>query len=268
MVAGRSALRAVPPFDLGSFLDVSSTVAIWGSCVSRDAFEVRETPFRVVSYQARTSWISQSGPVVPDARTLYGGSLDLWEDRMGLADLEKSTLPALIAAQPDILVIDLYEDAAIPTMQAGSYLASWNRWGHKKRALEAAAGEPGREAALNGEALTAAFADAVAQLAPRLQEALPETAFVLDVCRAATSVRGDVRGMPFHILSMGPRFDAAIAPLEAALLAAMPGMQPLSADPSLRIADADHKTGPMMVHYVPEYYDDVLTRLETLAGLR
>ena len=245
-----------------------STIAVWGSCVSRDVFEVRPSPLQVVAYQARTSWISQTGPVVPDARARYGAPLELWEDRMGLADLEKTTMATLIAAQPDILLMDLYEDAAIPTMQAGEYLVSWNRWGHKKAAVEAAAGERAREAALAGAALTVAFASAVRTLGARLVAALPDTAMVLNVCRAATAVRGELRGLPFPLLATGPHFDARIAPLEAALLETLPGVSAIEGDPLLRIADADHRTGPMAVHYVPEYYDDVLTRLETLAGAR
>jgi hypothetical protein len=248
-------------------MNVLETVAVWGSCVSRDVFEVRETPLRVVSYQARTSWISQTAPPVPDARERYGASLEAWEDRMGLADIEKATLPSLIAAQPDILLIDLYEDAAIPTMQAGPYLASWNRWGHKKAAVEAAAGEPGSELALKGSALTEAFAGAVAMLGARLQAALPDTILVLHECRAARAWRGKAPAMPIDVLGMGPRFDARTAALEAAALARLPGMSLLIANPATRLADPAHRTGPMMVHYVPEYYDDVLSKLEQLAGL-
>jgi hypothetical protein len=244
------------------------SVAVFGSCVSRDIFDVRESPFDVVAYQARTSWISQTGDPVPNARALYGGTPGVWDDDMGLADLEKTTLPTLIAAKPDILLIDVADDAGMPTMQAGAYLASWNRWGHKRAALTAAGGEPPRRAALEGEALVAAFTAAVTRLGAKLQAALPDTAMVLTVCRSATSVRGEVRGMPYPVLAPGRGFDATIAPLEAALLATLPGVSAIEGDPALRIADAAHHAGPMYLHFVPEYYDDILTKLETLAGLR
>ena len=243
-------------------------MAILGSCVSHDMFGVRPSPLQVVSYQARTSWISQTGPVVPNARALYGGSVDFWEDAMGLADLEKTAVPAMIAARPDILLIDIAEDAGVPTVQAGAYLASWNRLANKQAALTAAAGAPAQRVPLAGEALVAAFSDAVATIGRRLQAALPETAFVLNICRSATSVRGTVRGSLIPVLSPGPKFDARIAPPEAALLRTLPAVSAIEGDPALRIADTDHNAGPMYLHYVPEYYDDVLTRLETLAGLR
>ena len=40
-------------------------VAILGSCVTRDAFEVRGHIFDDIVYFARTSWIAQAAPPTP-----------------------------------------------------------------------------------------------------------------------------------------------------------------------------------------------------------
>ena len=64
---------------------------------------------------------------------------------------------------------------------------------------------------------------------------------VLNVCRAATSVRGELRGLPFPLLATGPHFDARIAPLEATLLETLPG----TADRVVRLDEARQPLLPL-----------------------
>jgi hypothetical protein len=94
----------------------ATTVAIWGSCVTRDAFalDVRTAelaerlPLR--HYAARSSWISQSSAPWPDRDAELAGPVSEWGRRMVADDLDKTIVDHLIEQQPDLLVFDLIDE--------------------------------------------------------------------------------------------------------------------------------------------------------------
>src|SRR5512135_2454991 len=91
------------------------TVAIWGSCVTRDAFAVAgraeqlEEYLPLVYYCARSSWISQDSRAYPASEADLGG-LTGFGLRMVEEDLAKNVIDRLVEHRPDIVVLDLVDE--------------------------------------------------------------------------------------------------------------------------------------------------------------
>lgn len=83
---------------------------ILGSCVSRDALEFAEPgEFELVAYFARSSFAALGGilaPIPSGFKKLPAG----WQQRMVLADHEKSTLTMLQKMPFELLLVDLIDE--------------------------------------------------------------------------------------------------------------------------------------------------------------
>lgn len=104
--------------------DISLKIFILGSCVSRDAFELSNSP-ELVDYRARTALGSSFAP-----RTAISDSVDLnlnpspFQRRMVESDIEKLLSATLSSAQFDFLLLDLI-DERLPMIRHGdSYITS------------------------------------------------------------------------------------------------------------------------------------------------
>jgi hypothetical protein len=85
------------------------TIAIFGSCVSRDLFEDARLRPSLSVYGARSSVISAVSPVVAiDGERVVLSSA--WQRRCVLADFHKTFFASLADARPDWLVIDLIDE--------------------------------------------------------------------------------------------------------------------------------------------------------------
>ena len=84
---------------------VRRTVAIWGSCVTRDAFAVEsraaqlEEYLPLVYYGARSSWVSQDSRPFPATEADLGG-LTGFGLRMVSEDLAKNVIDRLVEHRP------------------------------------------------------------------------------------------------------------------------------------------------------------------------
>lgn len=82
-------------------------INIWGSCVSRDIFELEENNFfKVGCYVGRNGIISSLMPPIDIANLSMNG----WENRMVLYDLEKKAYSNLEREKSDFLLIDLIDE--------------------------------------------------------------------------------------------------------------------------------------------------------------
>jgi hypothetical protein len=89
--------------------DKVKRVLIFGSCVSRDAFENKIQGLELVGYYARSSFASFTGaPFVDNDLTLRIESS--FQQRMVQADLEKTFLKILEQINFDVLLIDLIDE--------------------------------------------------------------------------------------------------------------------------------------------------------------
>jgi hypothetical protein len=87
---------------------VAARIAIFGSCVTRDALNLQTPHLQLVSYHARISPVSVVSPPLPlSAEELHmiGG----FKRRMLLADFNKTVFEDLRTARPEIIVFDFAE---------------------------------------------------------------------------------------------------------------------------------------------------------------
>lgn len=237
------------------------TVGIWGSCVTRDTFEIGGSFEGPLAYHARSSWVSQatSAEEQPPVSTPTGTG---FADRMVREDLEKSVLTQLATKNPDIVVIDLIDERFDLVSVGGAYY-SMNDY-YERLELEPSMREASEEVlAFRDDARDEAFAEAVRQLVPRWLEALPDTRFVLHLAwytaRSADPERPFYASAPAAVAWCNER----LAHHYRCLIEAFGGRLHVveAARERFLVADPDHKWGLAHYHYVPDYYAEILTQI-------
>ncbi len=240
-------------------------VAIWGSCVTRDAFALPdlqqwvEDELPLVYYGARSSWVSQASP--PMSVDIDG--LSGFPQRMIIEDAAKTIVDALVAAEPDIVVLDL-TDERLPIARFGqTWLTSSDYFRQLPDAqhLLAAADEL---VSMTSPRRAELFTEAARRLSRVLVRRLPRTAFVLNEAPYTTRV-GDGTEMPEPQAGWARDLQAGQQPLVAALVRGF-GDRMLRARPpeEVCLADPDHRWGVTSYHYVDDYYRWLLGFLDAV----
>jgi hypothetical protein len=111
---------------------MTRTVAVCGSCTSRDNFASRFNPeygrwFSVAAAVFQTSMISLMSPPIDPAEP--AGEEETYQERITREDLSRCFLAELAAAKPDYLVLDFFADIhfGVTRLADGRYLTN-NRW--------------------------------------------------------------------------------------------------------------------------------------------
>ena len=235
------------------------TVAIWGSCVSRDAFAVPsraeelESRLPLVYYGARSSWISQDSRPWPGSEAAIGTELSGFPRRMVEEDLTKSIVDRIVEQQPDLLLIDLCDERL--------QLARTGRsWVTVSEYLKRSAG--GERAVSAADELSSAtqprrpklFAAAARRIGRRLVRELPNTTFVLNEAPYVTEIAGGGR-LPEPQAGWARELDAAQRPMLRAVAEELaPRLVRAVPPPEVRLIDPDHKWGLASYHYAEDYY--------------
>jgi hypothetical protein len=173
---------------------VSASVAIFGSCVSRDLFEDPRLRPAVSVYAARSSVISSvSEPVEIDpARVRLDSD---WQRRCVLADFGKTFFASLREAPPDWLVIDLIHERFDLLRTGGSLVTRSSAF--QAAGLDAAEDfgfEPLRRMSPEGDRL---FAEAAGAFAGRLVELVPAERVILHRALWCDRYRDGADVLPF-----------------------------------------------------------------------
>lgn len=237
------------------------TVAIWGSCVTRDTFELGGRWDEPLSYHARSSWISQAAPVPVSPVPVPGGAG--FAERMVREDLTKSILAESVAAAPDLVIFDLIDERFDVVESAGSRF-SVNDY-YPRLDLEAALRATAeRTVAFRDEERDELFTDAVRTLADEWLAALPTARFALH--RAWYTARStDPENHPFYASAplqvrwANQRLARHYEALHQAFGSRLHVVEP---DSGLHlVGDPGHKWGLAHYHYVPSYYEECLSQI-------
>lgn len=255
------------------------SVAVCGSCITRDNFNSRFNPehrrwYSVVAQSNQSSMIAlMSPPVEPEVTDADGlSAYDAWNVR---SDLSRSFLAELVETQPDYLLLDFFGDLhfGVLLLPDGRYVTD-NRWKLHQTAQHArwtAAGgtevitpgsDPERYFALWTEAMDA-FAAFVAEHCPRT------TVVVHRGFYAAKTVTGPT-GMPTSVrrysrlgrLKVG-RANTFWARLDDHAVTAY-GWDQIDLRPERYTSTADHPWGAFWVHYTLDYYPRFLAELHLI----
>lgn len=242
-------------------------IAVWGSCVTRDALEIRPHDFDVITYFARTSWVAQAAPR-PSAEPTIGPELaGKFGERMVREDFGRLVVERLVASAPDLVVFDLIDERFdVLDTGAGAWITE-SDYLKGTPMFEDLADVPRNP--LLSAVRAQLFARSVDQLAPRLLEALPGVPIVLHGS-FYTSVSTDPEAQFYaNATRDAALMNAALATLGRELQRGF-GDRILTyvGDPATRVADAGHKWGLSMYHYAEPYYVDLLDALEAVVAGR
>lgn len=97
-------------------------VGIYGSCISRDIFNLERPGLEMSGYFARSSWISATNPSVPRP-TVQSRLTSPFQQRMVERDFMSSSIAGLLALDSDLILLDLIDErAGVVRAESGGYL--------------------------------------------------------------------------------------------------------------------------------------------------
>ncbi|MFZ0159235.1 MAG: DUF6270 domain-containing protein [Kineosporiaceae bacterium] len=245
------------------------TVAIWGSCVTRDAFAVAsrreqlEEELPLVYYAARSSWISQASQPWPQTDPELGGEVSGFGLRMVQEDLNKSIIDRLAELKPDIVVLDLI-DERLPIARVGRTWLTVSDYAKQTALVPRVVAAADETCSMTQPARARLFAAAARTVARRLTRELPRTAFVLNEAPYTTRV-GDGTTLSDPAGGWARDLEAAQQPLLRAVVRQM-GDRLFRARPPQEVclADPDHRWGVTSYHYVEDYYHWLIDTLRAI----
>ncbi len=241
-------------------------VSIWGSCVTRDAFEIRPHLFDSIDYHARTSWVAQAAPAP-------GASLDTtpldpeapaFRLRMVQEDVERLVVHSLIEAKSDLIVFDLIDDRLdLIDAGEGAWVTDSDYLGgtRAKEQLAEAARNPFR----SPERIEY-FRAAVDALLPRLAEIPSTTPIVLHAAYCTPFVNDPDVTFNAGMANFAMTANDALAAFGREIQQALgPRLLTFESQPAVHRADPTHRWGLSTYHYERDYYVDLLDALEAAA---
>jgi hypothetical protein len=237
----------------------SRTVAIWGSCVTRDAFAIASRADELAErlpllyYGARSSWVSQDSRPWPDPDVDLGGSVNGFGRRMVEEDFGKTILDRLAEHRPDLLVIDLI-DERLPIARVGRTWVTASEYFKQTDLGPKILAEAEEQSAVTKSRRTRLFAAAARRLVGRMVRELPHTTFVLHEAPYVTRV-GDGTMLKEPQAGWARDLNAAQQPMMRSLIEEF-GPRLVRATPPDEVCQADpgHRWGVASYHYVEPYY--------------
>jgi hypothetical protein len=245
-------------------------MAVFGSCVTRDAFEFGEQSegLTLSSYAARSTIRSL---MAPEAAAVDGAKEMLLQDpahyksRMVLADLRKSVITDLAAQQSDYLILDLTSEI-IPTLRWQGTLVTVSEY-FTTLIPPALWQDLPREHAGTVQVMAETL-----QLIPafigQFSDIYGEDRIILHEAIAATHYLDAARQrLPFDEATQQKvaRINRGIEAYYAEIRRLFPRIQTVRVSAAHTLGDVHHKWGLAFFHYVPEYYHEFLAQLHQIA---
>lgn len=255
------------------------SVAVFGSCITRDNFNTRFNPTYKASYrcdlmQNQMSVISLVSDPVTEAwePTKTMSDYDLWNVR---TEFDKSFLAELVKTRPDYLLLDFFGDAhfGVVRLDDGRFLTD-NRWKVHHTDLFRRLREEGRLTRLRGvddpDAYFALWTEALDRFAALVRAALPETRVVVHHGHHTDELTVPDRARPVslrkHRNNVRINVEAANALWRRMDRYAVEAFGAASIDltgESFPTYD-EHPWGPFYVHYRRDYYHRFLAELHKI----
>ncbi|MCQ2000380.1 DUF6270 domain-containing protein [Arthrobacter zhaoxinii] len=228
-------------------------VYIYGSCVSRDAFEHPLAPF-LSGYSARSPIGSAFSPMLREIPDIdLEANTSTFQQAMVQTDLYKLLPHRLATSQYDILLIDLI-DERLQTVRSDSAFYTFSPEAQRcgMNIEDMAIVRPG------SEEHKSTFKEGLRKL---LEVVPPERIVVNRVFWAAV----DVHGVEVAPAANVDENNEILAELYAFFEEA-DGVRFIDYPPELFVSDPSHKWGPSPFHYVPALYEHTINSLHSLVG--
>jgi Family of unknown function (DUF6270) len=244
------------------------SVAIFGSCVTRDLFEDPLLRAELGHYAARSSIISVVAPpaAIDEERVLLSSA---WQRRCVVGDFRKSFFDVLAQTEAEWLVIDLIDERFDLLQGAETFITCSSAF--RSAGLEERPPFPVEVIRRNSPAGWKLFEDAAVRFAERVTRIIPPERVVLHRALWCTHYRADGRVEPFPPgrLELSKTQNAMLNHGYDALTAVFGGAaETIGVDPARHLADAAHHWQLEPYHYEPTYNEWAIERLQQLLGLR
>jgi Family of unknown function (DUF6270) len=236
-----------------------TTVAIWGSCVTRDAFALGSRADELAErlpllyYGARSSWISQDSRPWPDPKPEFGGTVSGFGLRMVEEDFSKTIIDRLVEHQPDLVVLDLV-DERLQIARVGKTWITASEYLKKTALGPQVLADAAETSAATHWRRNRLFTAAAKRVTRRLVRELPNSTFVLNEAPYVTQV-GDGTPLPEPQAGWARQLNDAQRPMMQTLIALLgPRLVRATPPPEVCLADPTHRWGVASYHYVDAYY--------------
>ena len=256
------------------------TVAVLGSCISRDVFNTRFNQGYKAMWDCRllqnqSSLIAMMSPPVPFSDVDYGDALGAYARMQVRRDTSREFLDELRAAQPSYLIVDFFGDVHFGLLDLGddTYVTNnrWMLWKTDWYRRRSDAGEllPVRMEDDTERYLTL-WREALARLVEFVHEHLPETTVVVHRGRNAERWLGEQNGSPKPLLSRKKLFKIDIDRVNEHwrilddIACAVDGWQSIDLTDREYLSFKGHPWGVFYVHYTLDYYDEFLAALNAV----
>lgn len=260
------------------------TIAVFGSCITRDNFNSQFNPqyrrwYSVVAQANQSSVIAlMSPPVEPEVTEADGLSeYDTWNVR---SDLSRSFLTEVVEARPDYLILDFFGDLHFGVRELGDgRFVTDNRWKLHQTAQYARWNEAAEPVVLrlldDPDAYFARWTDALDRFAGYLAEQLPETTVIVHRGFYANNVVTGPSGRPRNLRRFARLADLKVRRLNEfwerldSYAVTTYGWASIDLTHDRYTSTAEHPWGAFWVHYTLDYYRRFLAELHRIdLGLR
>lgn len=235
-------------------------IAVLGSCVTRDAFELPEAEqFEVALYMARSALGSFMGRPTKSISPDYSRISSNFQRRMVAADIEKRGRKQLRSEPFDVLVLDLIDERLPVARFPDGGIATVST---EFRQLSISLDEYTKVHSHTDESWRLWRAGWTTLLTLLDQIDARQRVVVHRAYWAGTTADGSPTVEDPDIVAAANRWlDAAYSHMAADLAP----QQFIEVAPELQVADPNHRWSAAPYHYVPEYYRDFLQRLAAFA---
>ncbi|MDO9380911.1 MAG: DUF6270 domain-containing protein [Nocardioidaceae bacterium] len=254
------------------------TVAVMGSCITRDAFNTRFNPdykrfYRCPLLQNQSSVLALMSPPV-EVEVVGIEPMAEYDRRNVETDLNREFLQQVVALQPDYLVLDFFGDVHFGCLELpdGRLVTDnyWKLWKTTWYAEQQAAGAFTPVKALaDVDAYVERWTEALDRFVAHVREGSPRTRLVVHRGHYVSHKRraGDGRLVPLNrgrrpqidlarTNALWSRLDDVAVERSGAASIDLTGERWTSYD--------EHPWGPFFVHYPPEYYHRFLAELHRI----
>lgn len=243
----------------------ATSISIFGSCVSRDAFVVADAAdFAVRTYVGRQSFVGLADPPLEAQESWYEEN-SAWLQRVFSQDLDKSGLDRLIEDQSDWLIVDFVDERFNLLDVDGTRVS--DIWGPKSPIFRERYGSRGVQQPRISPATDADWAKGLDHFAARIRAHYRPDRVVLHKARWAQQLRapdGSTSEFPdnakWHIARCNPLMERYYDLFAKAL----PEARVIEVDADRIFADPDHRWAIEPFHYTRDYYVEVIRQLRAL----
>lgn len=243
---------------------MGSRVGIFGSCVTRDAFEFIPSDFQLAGYISRSSVISCMADPLPQPiiteQELSEASLSPFEQRMVLHDVNKTGLDHLLSTKPDVIVVDLIDERFAVLKVNGSFITDSAAFAKTEARKRLPAGSS--KYTIFGSNTLDLWEEAARSFAKKITSG--GQPIILHKSYWAYNYLDDADG---QMKSLGRDGDAALINknleiYHRILENLIPGAIVIEPPEGLRVADAKHKWTVAPFHFLQEYYKYFMEQLQ------